>query len=207
MRGGGGAGGAAGVRGGGAQGGAAGVRGRGRREGRGGEGGGAQGGAAGVRGRGRREGRGGEGEGAQGGPRGLVVAGCWLARPRHRHHRRGARENVGPRPSRTAPWSRRGGPKRAASGSTPRHQGLPKAVFCRGGGVLRFRVGCSVTLRPLRHAGVHGRPLSRALPRVLKRKPCCCFRWLCVCPMGGSAQLDAAYWWWWRVQRTLSVRR
>ena len=30
-----------------------------------------------------------------------------------------------------------------------------------------------MTLRATRHAGVHGWPLSRALPRSLKRKPCC----------------------------------
>ena len=71
-----------------------------------------------------------------------LVAGCWLARPRHRRSRRGARENVGPQPSRTALSVPPGWAEAGSKWQHPAPPGAAKGRVSRGGeGELRMGSG------------------------------------------------------------------
>ena len=73
------------------------------------------------------------------------VVGCWLARPRYRLCRRGARENVGPQPSRTALSVPPGWAEAGSKWEHPAPPGAAKGRVSRGrGGVLRFRAWLSI---------------------------------------------------------------
>ena len=103
----------------------------------------------------------------------LLVAG-WPARVSG-HCQLGAPKNVGPKSPQTTHSVPAGWAEASSKSKHPAPPGAAKGrLFCLLGGVaLRSSGGLwgGVTLHSAGHAGVHGRPQSRALPCSFKIKP------------------------------------